>query len=74
MLWGFIASAGGLIANIGFLCVLSPLLHLLLDFPYDVSYLLCQALELGYWLRQQYIDLHGFLPPAYKPGGDAHAV
>jgi hypothetical protein len=27
-----------------------------------------QALELGYWLRQQYIDTHGFLPASHKPG------
>eukprot|EP00775_Hariotina_reticulata_P008608 gene8608-8789_t len=27
-----------------------------------------QALELGYWLRQQYIDSLGFLPASYKPG------
>jgi hypothetical protein len=27
-----------------------------------------QALELGYWLRQQYIDTHGFLPASRKPG------
>jgi hypothetical protein len=27
-----------------------------------------QALELGYWLRQQYIDTHGFLPASLKPG------
>jgi hypothetical protein len=30
--------------------------------------LCCQALELGYWLRQQYIDSVGFLPASYKPG------
>uniref|UniRef100_A0A383VZ21 Uncharacterized protein n=1 Tax=Tetradesmus obliquus TaxID=3088 RepID=A0A383VZ21_TETOB len=27
-----------------------------------------QALELGYWLRQQYIDTYGFLPASLKPG------
>eukprot|EP00879_Flechtneria_rotunda_P022167 GHRR01023390.1.p1 GENE.GHRR01023390.1~~GHRR01023390.1.p1 ORF type:complete len:166 (+),score=43.24 GHRR01023390.1:140-637(+) len=27
-----------------------------------------QALELGYWLRQQYIDTHSFLPASYTPG------
>lgn len=33
-----------------------------------------QALELGYWLRQQYIDLHGFLPPVYKSGQHSHRI
>lgn len=27
-----------------------------------------QALELGYWLRQQYIDSLGYLPASYRPG------
>jgi hypothetical protein len=27
-----------------------------------------QALELGYWLRQQYIDSLGYLPASYSPG------
>lgn len=28
-----------------------------------------QALEYGYWLRQQYIDTHSFLPASFKQGG-----
>jgi hypothetical protein len=27
-----------------------------------------QGLELGYWLRQQYIDTHGFLPATFNKG------
>ena len=39
----------------------------------DVCSVSLQALELGVWLRQQYIDTLGFMPASYREGegGDA---